>query len=147
MANAKHYGPPWSTLTSLSLPRNGAVPTRIVIRTSHTLPARLRRADGEKGKVKLTRKDIQFIAICIGAAALVVIAAHLVWPPVKPAPEVGITKSERAEYAYVASVNSEVFHKPSCKYVAKIREHNLTGFETREDVVKSGRRPCKVCRP
>jgi hypothetical protein len=31
--------------------------------------------------VKLTRKDIQFIAICIVAAALVVIAAHFLWPP------------------------------------------------------------------
>jgi hypothetical protein len=29
----------------------------------------------------MTRKDIQFIAICIGATALVVIAAHLLWPP------------------------------------------------------------------
>lgn len=95
----------------------------------------------------MTRKDIQFIAICVGAVALVVIAAHLVWPPAEPVPEVSISQAEVAEYAYVASVNSEVFHKPTCRWVKKISPHNLTGFKSREDAVNSGRRSCKVCKP
>lgn len=97
--------------------------------------------------MRLTRKDIQFIAICVGAAALVVIAAHLVWPPKTPTEGVPITRNEVAEYAYVASVNSEVFHRPDCEWAKKISPRNLVGFKTREDVIKSGRRPCKVCRP
>ncbi len=32
----------------------------------------------------MTRKDIQFIIVCVGATALVVIAAHLIWPPKTP---------------------------------------------------------------
>ena len=95
----------------------------------------------------MTRKDIQFIVICVGAAALVVIAAHFVWPPAKNTPEVHIGRVDVAEYAYVASVNSEVFHKPSCRWAKKIKPHNIVGFKSREDAINSGRRPCKVCKP
>ena len=95
----------------------------------------------------MTRKDIQFIAICVGASALVVIAAHLLWPPAEPVPEVSISQAEVAEYAYVASVNSEVFHQPNCRYAQRIKQNNLVGFKSREDAVNSGRRPCKVCKP
>lgn len=95
----------------------------------------------------MARKDIQFIAICVGAAALVVIAAHLLWPPAEPIPEVSISQTEVAEYAYVASVNSEVFHQPNCRHAQRIKPKNLVGFESREDVVNSGRRSCKVCKP
>jgi len=86
----------------------------------------------------MTRKDIQFIGICVGAAAVVVIAAYLVW---SPAP------TQVAEYAYVASINSEVFHQPDCTWVKKISPRNLVTFKSREDAINSGRRPCKVCGP
>ena len=97
--------------------------------------------------MRLTRKDIQFIAICVGAAALVVISAHLLWPPAKHVPEAQVTQAQVAEYAYVASVNSEVFHQPNCKWAKKISPRNLVGFKTREDAIKSGHRPCKMCKP
>ncbi len=95
----------------------------------------------------MTRKDIQFIAICIGAAALVVIVAHLLWPPKATTESAPITQREVAKYAYVASVNSEVFHNPDCRWAKKISPRNLVGFKSREDAVESGRRPCKVCKP
>jgi hypothetical protein len=95
----------------------------------------------------MTRKDIQFIAICIGAAALVVIAAHLLWPPAKHAPEAQVTQAQVSKYAYVSLVNSEVFHRPDCRYAKKISERNLTGFNSRADAINSGRRPFKVCKP
>jgi len=95
----------------------------------------------------MTRKDIQFIAICVGAVALVVIAVHLIWPPKAPPEGTPIRQAEAAEYAYVASVNSEVFHQPNCRWAKQISERNLIGFKTREEVVKLGRRPCKVCKP
>ena len=95
----------------------------------------------------MTRKDIQFITICVGAAALVVIAAHLLWPPAKHAPEAQVTQAQVAEYAYIASANSEVFHRPACKWAKKISLRNLVGFKSREDAINSGRRPCKVCEP
>jgi len=95
----------------------------------------------------MTRKDIQFIVICIGSTALVVISAHLLWPPAEPAPEVKISQAEVAEYAYIASVNSEVFHQPNCRHAQRIKPKNLVRFESREKAVNSGRSPCKVCKP
>jgi hypothetical protein len=41
---------------------------------------------------------------------LVAIAAHLVWPPKTTREGVSITQTQVAEYAYVASVNTEVSH-------------------------------------
>jgi len=51
------------------------------------------------------------------------------------------------EWKYVASRNSKVFHRPDCKWAKKISPKNLIGFKSREDAVKSGRRPCRSCRP
>ena len=95
----------------------------------------------------MTRKDIQLIAICVGAAALVVIAAHLLWAPKTAREGVPISQGQVAEYAYVASVNSEVFHRPSCEWAKKIGPRNLVGFKSRGDGIKSGHRPCKICKP
>lgn len=95
----------------------------------------------------MTRKDIQYIAVCVGAAALVVIAAHLLWPPRTARESVPISQAQVGEYAYVASANSEVFHRPACKWAKKISPRNLVGFKSREDAINSGRRPCKVCEP
>jgi hypothetical protein len=97
--------------------------------------------------LKMTRKDIQFIFICVGAVALVVITAHLLWPPRTAREDVPISQAQVAEYAYVASAQREVFHRSNCEWAKKISPHNLVGFKSREDAINSGRRPCKVCKP
>jgi len=51
------------------------------------------------------------------------------------------------EWKYVASKNSKVFHRPDCKWVKKISPKNLIGFKSREDAIRSGRRPCRSCEP
>ena len=48
---------------------------------------------------------------------------------------------------YVASVNSEVFHKADCKSAATILAKNLVHFKTREGAIQAGKRPCAECRP
>jgi methylphosphotriester-DNA--protein-cysteine methyltransferase len=48
---------------------------------------------------------------------------------------------------YVASVNSEVFHKAGCKSAAQIPAENLVRFKTREEAIQAGKRPCKECKP
>jgi len=48
---------------------------------------------------------------------------------------------------YVASKNSEVFHLLTCHYVDSILEENKVYFDSREDAINSGRRPCKSCNP
>jgi parallel beta-helix repeat protein len=48
---------------------------------------------------------------------------------------------------YVGSKNSDVYHYPSCHYVDRINPENLIYFDTPEDAIAAGYRPCKVCEP
>ena len=48
---------------------------------------------------------------------------------------------------YVASRSSEVFHYSTCSSVKTIKPGNLIVFASREEAVKSGRRPCNICKP
>lgn len=116
------------------------------------IPARVGKDMGKilrrlRGRRKFRSKDIRLIAICIGAAASVVIAGHLVWPRRGARPELKVIRTEVADYAYVASALSQHFHKPDCRLAGKIKEYNLIYFKSREDAVKSGRKPCKICKP
>ena len=52
-----------------------------------------------------------------------------------------------AEYKYVASKNSKVFHKPECRWAKRIKPANLVGYNSREEVIEAGKRPCKMCKP
>jgi hypothetical protein len=56
-------------------------------------------------------------------------------------------KPAEAGYKYVASRNSRVFHKPGCRSAKRIKPENLIGYNSREEVIKAGKRPCKVCNP
>ncbi|MCJ7664164.1 MAG: hypothetical protein MUO24_07960 [Desulfobacterales bacterium] len=61
---------------------------------------------------------------------------------VEPAAE-----STPAEYKYVASKNSKVFHKPECSSAKRIKPENLVGYSTREKAINAGKKPCKLCKP
>jgi len=52
-----------------------------------------------------------------------------------------------AKYNYVASKNSKVFHKPECSSAKRILPKNLVGYNSRDEALKAGRRPCKQCKP
>lgn len=47
----------------------------------------------------------------------------------------------------VASVNSDVYHRPGCRYVTRIADHNLRGYNGAAHAERHGLRPCKVCEP
>lgn len=49
--------------------------------------------------------------------------------------------------AYVASIIRQPFHRPDCKWAQRISAPNLQTFKTREEAIRAGHRPCKVCRP
>lgn len=55
--------------------------------------------------------------------------------------------TQPSEWNYVASRNSKVFHRPDCGYVKRILPKNLIGFKSREEAIRSGKRPCKKCKP
>ncbi len=52
-----------------------------------------------------------------------------------------------AEYKYVASKNSQVFHRQNCRSAKRISPENIVGYSNRDDAIKAGKRPCKVCTP
>ena len=54
---------------------------------------------------------------------------------------------EVAEYNYVASRSSDVFHKSSCRWAQNISQENLIVYDSREEAMKAGKRPCKTCNP
>lgn len=52
-----------------------------------------------------------------------------------------------AEYQYVASKNSEVFHRPQCSSAKRIKSTNLVRYNNRAEAVEAGKRACKRCKP
>jgi micrococcal nuclease len=54
---------------------------------------------------------------------------------------------KRTRRKCVADKNSNVFHRTGCKYIKDIDPKNLIEFNSRQEAIKSGRKPCKVCKP
>lgn len=52
-----------------------------------------------------------------------------------------------AKYNYAASKKSKVFHKADCRWAERILPENLVGYNSREEAIKAGKRPCKRCKP
>jgi len=48
---------------------------------------------------------------------------------------------------YVASKNSQIFHKAGCKSAAKISEKNLVRYNTRDEAIAAGKKRCHECNP
>ena len=48
---------------------------------------------------------------------------------------------------YVASKNSQVFHRADCKSAAKISEKNLVRYNSRDEAIQAGKKPCHECNP
>lgn len=48
---------------------------------------------------------------------------------------------------YVASKNSDKFHKKSCTYAKKIKKYNKITFKSKSQAKKCGYKPCKKCHP
>lgn len=59
-------------------------------------------------------------------------------PPVQVAP---------VSPTFLASKNSEVFHKAGCKSAAKILPKNIMNYQSRDEAIQSGKRPCAECKP
>ena len=72
-------------------------------------------------------------------------------PKESPEPVVKSTsasqRGEPAEYKYVASKNSNVFHSPDCSSAKRIKPENLVGYRSRDEAINAGKRPCKRCKP
>jgi hypothetical protein len=56
-------------------------------------------------------------------------------------------ESTQAEYKYLASKNSNIFHKPDCIWVKRIKPENLIGYSSRDEAINAGKKLCKQCKP
>lgn len=52
-----------------------------------------------------------------------------------------------AQGVYVGSINSDVYHYPTCTWADRINEENKVWFSSAQDAVNQGYRPCQVCNP
>ena len=50
-------------------------------------------------------------------------------------------------FAYIGNARSGIFHYDDCRYVYRMNENNKVYFDTREEAIDYGYRPCKVCNP
>ena len=48
---------------------------------------------------------------------------------------------------YVASKNSDVYHKIGCSYVNSIKDKNKVYYDTPEEAENAGKRGCSRCKP
>jgi hypothetical protein len=62
-------------------------------------------------------------------------------------PKGQIRSGVAARYKYVSSKNSKVFHFPQCRSAKRINPENLVGYNSKEEVIQAGKRPCKMCKP
>jgi len=57
------------------------------------------------------------------------------------------SKPPVAEYKFVASKNSDVFHKADCGSARRINPENLIGYNSADEAIQAGKKPCKRCKP
>lgn len=48
---------------------------------------------------------------------------------------------------YIASAKQAPFHLTSCRSAQKIAPSNAVYYNTRDEAIADGHRPCKVCEP
>ena len=58
----------------------------------------------------------------------------------KPAPPA-------AKPLYLASKNSKIFHYHTCRSAGTISAKNIVNFGTKDQALRTSRRPCKICNP
>lgn len=54
---------------------------------------------------------------------------------------------KEASDSYIGNKNSKKFHFPDCQWAEKIAPGNRVYFKSREEAIKAGYEPCKVCKP
>ena len=63
-----------------------------------------------------------------------------------PTSQTGV-RNRQMKITYIASKTSKVFHRAGCPHAKRIGEAKAVNFSTRDQAVKSGRKPCKTCNP
>ncbi len=111
----------------------------------------------EQGITKKYRRHRNILAVLCAVLLVVCIALGIMLGtaqsagPVKaetPEADAGLSVQEpEPAHNYVASVNSDKYHVPSCDYAKNIAEKNRVWYTTEADAKRDGKAPCSRCRP
>jgi len=53
----------------------------------------------------------------------------------------------KAAAEFVGSKTSDVFHKAGCQFAQRIKPENLVNYNSRQEALSAGKRPCSRCNP
>jgi len=56
-------------------------------------------------------------------------------------------QTKEVKIKYVSSVSSKKFHKQICRYAKRIHPKNIIKYDSRQQAVEMGKKPCKSCTP
>jgi hypothetical protein len=59
----------------------------------------------------------------------------------------GTGNTPATDTQYIAAKSSKVYHRSTCPHAARIDAAKAVTFTTRDEAEKTGRRPCKTCKP
>ena len=63
------------------------------------------------------------------------------------APKTAVSVPVQVTGGFVGNKAARVFHTPACKLGQKTKPENRVTFATREEALKAGFTPCKICLP
>jgi hypothetical protein len=88
------------------------------------------------------RRQIRLIALAVPLALVFSIAA---WAPSAWSQDNKKTEPAQVAKPYHGNVKTKKFHRHGCRYYSC--RSCLANFKNREEAIKSGYYPCKVCKP
>lgn len=56
-------------------------------------------------------------------------------------------QTEEVKIKYVSSASSKKFHRQSCRYAKRIYPKNIVKYDSRQEAIEMGKKPCKRCTP
>lgn len=71
------------------------------------------------------------------------------WSPILilPVKQQAEDKEKITSEFYIGNKKSKIFHNPKCSSVKRMRDENKVIFDSREEALNTGFRPCKRCNP
>ena len=71
------------------------------------------------------------------------------WAPglILPVKKHETDKEQKALKVYIGNKQSKIFHNPECSSARSISDENKVSFDSREEALNAGFRPCKRCKP
>lgn len=89
------------------------------------------------------------VSFIFGVAIIFISSTYLSSPTPSPSTNSSSSSfiSPASDRSYVASVNSDKFHVPSCRYADNISDENRVYYDSRGDALSDGKSPCSSCNP